>query len=311
MSVRALLAALLVLLIGGCAPLPEPPTRVVVNPWVGYDPLVLAREHGLSNPSELQVIELHSSTESSRALRNGLADAAALTLDEALRLADEGLALRIIAVLSESNGADAVVARPGIGTPAELRGKQIALEETALGSLVLARLLEAGGLERGDVVTTQIEAFQHASMMLSGQVDAVITFEPLLSKLRAAGYGVIFDSHDMPGEIVNVLVVRADLADHRVSQLRAAWRAGRAALEADPVRAATLLAPATELSTTEYLATLEGLRFIPDTESAARLEPEQLAHTAGGLAAHLQGLGLISRPPDWNALSGVPAEAAR
>ena len=43
------------------------------------DTLVLARERGLTDPAKLRVVELESSSESARQLRNGLLEAAGLT----------------------------------------------------------------------------------------------------------------------------------------------------------------------------------------------------------------------------------------
>ena len=80
---------------------------------MGYEPLVLAQETGTLPPA-MRVVELASNTETKRAFRNGLIELAALTLDEALRLADEGEALHIVAVLSDSAGADAVLARADV-----------------------------------------------------------------------------------------------------------------------------------------------------------------------------------------------------
>ncbi|MDP2418003.1 MAG: hypothetical protein U1D25_03575 [Hydrogenophaga sp.] len=107
--------------LAACNPTPPaPPWHIAVHPWVGYEPLVLAQEMGTLPPA-MRVVELASSNETLRAFRNGLIEVAALTLDEALRLADEGEALHIVAALSDSAGADAVlsrvdvmVARPGI-----------------------------------------------------------------------------------------------------------------------------------------------------------------------------------------------------
>ena len=81
------------------------PLTIGMNAWVGYDPLVLAREVGLCDPARLRLVELPTSTETIRQLRNGILDAAALTLDEVLRLTDEGMPLRIVQILSQSAGA--------------------------------------------------------------------------------------------------------------------------------------------------------------------------------------------------------------
>lgn len=306
---KSALSVLLLLFLVACGAPPQPPTRVTVNPWVGYDPLVLARERGLLDPDQIKVVELMSNSESLRAMRNGLTEAAALTLDEALRLADEGVPIRIAAILDVSHGADAVLASPDIMTPAQLKGRRIALEETALGALVLDRLLAAGGLTDRDVETQHSEAAMHEAVLKGGRTDAVITFEPMKSRLVAQGYRVVFDSRRMPGEIVDVLVVRTDLPAARTQALLAAWDAGRRALLADPLAAAAILAPGVGLSPKAYLATLDGLQLMSPADSAARLAPAAMARDAGSLAAKLQALGLIRSAPDWSRLLAAPPEA--
>lgn len=300
---RLFASLLLVLLLGACGDPPEPPTRVLVNPWVGYDPLVLARERGLLDAGIVKVVELMSSTESQRALRNGLAEAAALTLDEALRLADGGMALRIVAMLSDFNCNHAVLARPEIRNPAQLKGRRIALEETAHGALVLDRLLAAGGLTRADVTLLHAEAAMHAAMLISGRADAVITFEPMKSQLTGKGFRVVFQGLGMPYDFVDVLVARADLPEARIAALRAAWEAGRRALRADPQGAAALLAPGAELDPEAYLAILDGLRFLTPADNAARLKAAALERDAGALARDLLARGLLRRLPDWDGLT--------
>lgn len=310
----AMLAWLLVsMVVVGCGPPPQPPLMVGVSPWVGYDPLVLARERGLLDPAQVRIVELMSGSESQRALRNGLLDAAGLTLDAVLRLADAGVELKIVAVLSDSVGGDAVLAASGIGDPTQLRGKRIAVEETAVGALLLDRVLSAGGLDQADVQVQLAEATRHEDLLIRGRVDAVVTYEPMQRRLRLGGYRVIFDSRSLPGEIVDVLVVRADVTEDRIAPLLAAWEAGQADLVADPEGAAALLAPGTGLDVTEYLATLEGLRFLTSTDGRARLAVGTedglpvLARDASGLVATLQRLGLLRAPPDWSTLVIQPA----
>ena len=110
-------------LLVACQPVPAAPLALGLNAWVGYDPLVLARERGLIDTRAVKVIELSSSSETLRHFRNRLLDAAALTLDEALRLADEGFDPRVVAVLSASAGADVVLAVPEVRDLAGLRGR--------------------------------------------------------------------------------------------------------------------------------------------------------------------------------------------
>jgi NitT/TauT family transport system substrate-binding protein len=302
-KVHYLLMFVLILLTG-CQESQPPPLRVGVNPWVGHDPLVLAQEQALVDAKQVRIIELMSNSESTRALRNDLLDAAAMTLDEALRLVDSGVALKIVAVLDASQGADAVLARTDIASPVDLKGKRIALEKTALGALMLEHLLKAGGLTLDQVETLQVETAMHDDVLANGRVDAVITFEPMKSHLLNQGFHSLFDSSQMPGEVVDVLVVKAEIEPGRTVPLLQAWQRGLKALQADPEAAAALLSVGTDLNREEYLNTLKGLRFISLQDSATLLTGPlaPFMHDAEALTNTLQRLELIKHAPDWNGL---------
>lgn len=291
-------------LLVGCTPPPHEPTKVGVNPWVGYDPLVLARESGLLDPREVQVVELASASESKRALRSGLLDAATLTLDEAIRLADGGLAVQVVAVLDVSHGADTLLVRPGITSLPQLRGQRLAFEDTSLGNLMLDGVLQAADLTHAEVSTFHVEASQHVDVLNSGRADAVITYEPMKSLLLSKGMVPLFDSTDLPGRILDVLVTRADLPVERAAAIVLGWERGRRALQEDPVRGAQQLAPGVDLSTDQYLATLEGLRFFPlaDSQTLLNGQPAPLAALAAPATDTLRRLGLLGAPPNWGAL---------
>lgn len=190
-----------------------------------------------------------SPTPTARALRNGLLDGAALTPDEALRLADGGLPVVIIAMINQSEGADAVLARPDVLQASDLRGRVIGLEKTALGAVVSSSLQE-GSLRPNEVSTLHVEVAQHADMMgrrrghhlrADGQPARAGRHAPHLRQPADAG------------EIIDVLVVRRGIAPQRLLPLLQAWERGRQALEHDPAAAAALLAVGTDLSETDYI----------------------------------------------------------
>lgn len=290
-----------------CQPAPVPPLKVGMNPWVGYDPLVLARDKGLLDTRQVKVVELASSSETLRHFRNGLLDGAALTLDETLRLADEGVDVRIVAMLSASAGADVVVARPGIRTPEQLRGHKLAVEKTTVGALMLQRLLQTGGLQPHELEVRNMEASQHMAALRSGRIDAAVTFEPLAGAMRAEGFSNIFDSRQMPGDIADVLVVHARVLAQQPGQAEAlvsGWQRGLQALQREPQLSAQVLAPGVDLSPADYLTTLKGLKFYAPQESLVLLSgrPRTLGQQAEGLALTLQLMGLIKDSPDWGRL---------
>lgn len=300
-----LLAACLAL--AACSGPPELPLRVGLNPWLGYDPLVLARERGLTDPAELRIVELESSSESARQLRNGLLDAAGLTLPEAIELASSGVDIKVVAILSLSKGADAVVAKPGFANAAALKGARIGMENSALADVMLQRLLEAGGLQRDAVSLFRLPLVEHEVALTRGRVDAVITFEPVLSSLVAAGYHVLLDSANMPGEVVDVLVIRGDALGARPAQVRALLRAfedGRLALLAQPQEAAQMLAAGTDLDTASYLRALDQVRLLALEDSVELFDavPEARVLALAQLMTDLKASQRVMAEPDWTKL---------
>lgn len=300
-------AVLAALAFAACSPAPHPRLTVGMNAWVGYDPLVLARDRQLLNVQQIKVVELATSSETLRHFRNGLLDAAALTLDETLRLAEEGVDVRVVAVLDASNGADVVLVDPRIQKLADLHGASIAVEGTTVGALMLQRLLEAAGLQQADVQVVNLDVTQHLAALRARRVSAAVSYEPVAGALRAAGFQDIFDSRQMPGDIVDVLVVRSDLLKTRPAQVQAllaAWQDGLQALRDDPAEAARLLAPGTDLTPDGYLATLQTLHLFTLAQSLEQLTgtPPPLQQNALPLVTTLQAMGLLRNTPDWSRL---------
>lgn len=210
-------------LLGGCATsavLPGcSPVRTLaigIHPWPGYEPLYLAEHFGWMPPT-VALHKLHSASESLAGLRDGTLDGAALTLDEVLTARAQGLPLSVILVMNESVGADVALARSGISSPAALRGQRIAVERSAVGGIVLRKLLAAGGLQETDVTLVDRPHDRQLAAWNAGQVDAVITYAPTDALIERAGGQRIFDSRQFPGTIFDVLAVRSDRVRWRAS----------------------------------------------------------------------------------------------
>jgi len=303
---RVWLVAALLLLVG-CGQPPPPPLTVGLSPWVGFDPLVMAREQGQIDSARVKLVELTTNAEAIRNFRNGLLDAVGLTLDQTMKLAEEGVDLRIVAVLDTSAGADAVVASPGLVFPAGLRGSSIAVEPSTVGQLVLLRMLESVGMGLSDVTVVSLEASHHQAALRSGRVAAAVSYGPLSAGLQAEGFVPVFDSRQMEGELLAVLVVRTGVLARRagdVDALLRAWSLGLASMQSDGARAAAMLAGSTGLSESGYLQALSDLKFFTPADSLAYLSgtPVPLKVHGERLAQTLQTMQVLSRAPDWDRL---------
>jgi len=134
----------------------QPPLRLGSIVFTGYEPVFMARELGWLDPALVRLVELYSNTDALRALAAGQIEAAQLTVDEFLSGRAEGLDLRIIAVLDESLGADVVIAHPQLHDRQDIRGRRIAVEDGAVGAVMLSAFLNARGVEPSDVVTVPV-----------------------------------------------------------------------------------------------------------------------------------------------------------
>ena len=212
---------ILLLLVSACSSeAPVIPTKVGTNVWPGYEPLYLARANERLDPEAVQLVEYPSSSEVIRSFRNGSLDAAALTLDEVLLLLQSEIPVKVVLVMDISEGGDAILARPEISSFNELRGKRIAVEGNALGAYVISRALELNQMSLDDVQIKNIEVSAHLEAYSKNRVDAVVTFDPVRTSLLNQGANEIFTSREIPGEIVDVLVVHEEYLRNNPARIR-------------------------------------------------------------------------------------------
>lgn len=193
---------------------PQPPLRIGIHPWIGYEPLLLADEFGWLD-NKIELVKGSIAGDSLNALQAGRLDAAALTLDEVLLARNKGIPLTIVAVLDVSAGADMFLARPDIKSLQDIRGKRVGVENSALGATVLIKVLDAAGLTQEDISPVDLAPDRQVQAWDDGMVDAVVTYEPTASMLLRRGAIKLFDSRDMPDTIFDVLAVHNDLLKSR------------------------------------------------------------------------------------------------
>jgi NitT/TauT family transport system substrate-binding protein len=260
--------------LAGCAREPEGPLRIGTNVWIGSEPLYLARELGRLDGSLVQLVEYPSASEVHRAFRNQAIDGMVISLDELFGVAADGKHHpRVILVIDVSHGADAIVARRGIKSMRELKGKSVAVESSALGAFVLARALALNGMQASDVNVVHLESNEQPSAFQQGKVDAAVTFDPYLGQLKRAGAVTVFDSTQIPGEIVDLLAVRDSAFDQHargIKSILAAWFGAVDYLRTHPEDAARRMGIRQQSTGAQFLAALQGLR-IPSREENLRM----------------------------------------
>ena len=286
------------------------PMRVGTTLWPGYEPLHLASEKGYIDSSEILLVDSPSPHGSIQGIRNGDLDAVALTLDEVLLLVDQGVELQVVLVLDFSYGGDAIIANSSVESVEQLRGKRVGLESTALGTYLLSRALEQHGMALHDVSRKYIKVSGHAQALQRGEVDAVVTFEPVRSELLAAGERELFSSRDVPNEIVDVLAVRKSYAESHPQRLQAlihSWYRALDYLDTQPQAAAEIIGKRLKQSADEVLQGFTTLHLPTRIDTLSLMYPSEeggapLAVAGRRLAATMQRQGMLNKPVDVNEL---------
>ncbi|ATX81826.1 NitT/TauT family transport system substrate-binding protein [Mariprofundus ferrinatatus] len=252
------------------------PLAVGTNIWPGYEPLYLARELGYYDGKGVRLIEFASATQVLHAFRNKVIAAAALTLDEVLLLKDYGLDPRVVLVFDTSDGADVILSKREFSDMKALKGKRIGVENTALGAFMLMRALQLNGMQLSDVEIVSLPINEHDTAFKTGKVDALVTFDPVRSRLMAEGYHELFTSKDIPDEVVDVLVVSEEsLLSHNkeLNALFSGWFRGLDYLDDYPEKAAGIMAARQKISTAELLEAYKGLHLPDLDENISMMDP--------------------------------------
>lgn len=260
------LVMLVCVLMTACSEAPTQTLRIGTNVWPGYEPLYLARELGYLKGEEVRLVEYTSTSQVLKAYRNGLLDSAALTLDEAISLYDSGEDIRVVLAMDVSNGADALLGQTSIENLQDIKGKRIGVEHTALGAYFIARIVEFLDLDKKDITIVSLEVNQHERAFKEKKIDAVVTFDPPRSKIIEGGGKVLFDSSQIPGEIVDVLIVRAEkleMFESNIDNLKWAWFKAVKNIQNTPEKFASVIDKRMRVGEETVMSVFDGLAF-PD-----------------------------------------------
>lgn len=301
--------------LGACGP--QRPLILAGRPWPGYEPMYLAHNLGYM-PAQVELRRPPSHDAMIDQLKARQVDGVMLTLDQILKLRDEGTELTIVLVFDVSKGADVLLVHPKITQLASLRGRRIGLVDNALGYLMLSMTLEKAGLKPQDVETRLVAYEDHEAAWARGSVDAMLTYEPMATRLRKRGAQPLLSTRGLPDTIFDVLAVRPEALLSHGDQMRAALTAhfrALAYLRQNPWDSAYRIASHLEISADELISSLRGME-LPDLIGNQRYLSSQdgdLLRVTNRLSAIMLQAGIIRQPVDIQGLYSsvyLPAAAA-
>jgi len=278
--------------------------RMATVNWPGYQYFYLAQKENLDAEFglRLHVDQLASLHDERLAYIRGDAEAIATTLPDAIAICREvpSRCPYIVLVIDHSNGADYVLAQKSIGSLAALKGRSIGMERSVLAEYMLLSALDRSGLTKSDVDLTYAIPAALVEGLSSGRFDAIISYVPHGEELIEKNeFKVLFDSSQIPGQIVDVLAVSPQLlrtAPAVVNSLVDLWWESRRYVAEYPDKSYALMAQASGISAKEFIR-LERLIYYPSRSEQINLLDEKgpVKATLGKLQSQVLEAGLIPR----------------
>ncbi|MGL4603339.1 MAG: ABC transporter substrate-binding protein [Iodobacter sp.] len=278
---------LTLLFCSACTPAPQDPLRIGFNPWPAYEFIYLAKVKGFYEKEgiKIKLVELNTLGDVRRAFERGQIDMmATTTVEAAIAVENSGKKLKIIAVTDTSNGADAMIAPLTTPSMAALAGKKVGMEGITVDVLNSYYALASAGLSLQDITVVNKTQDDLLLDMEQGKLDAIQTYPPYSLKLLATGkYHKLFDSTKIPGKVIDIISVDANLLKSRPQDIRRFTRSFFAAMDyfsRHRTEAAEIIGQRTAGNATSFQESLTGLQLVDLSGQADYLKPQGKAYQA-------------------------------
>lgn len=163
---------------------------------------------------DIEVVQINDYIESINQYTAGQFDACSMTNMDALTIpAAGGVDSTALIVGDFSNGNDAIILKEG-SSLRDIEGQSVNLVELSVSHYLLARALESVGLSERDVTVVNTSDADMVAAYSTNDVTAVTTWNPLVNEiLDMPAATKVFDSSQIPGEIIDTLMIKTEVLE--------------------------------------------------------------------------------------------------
>jgi len=276
------------------------PLKIGYSDWPGWVAWQVAIEKNWFKDAGVDVkFEWFDYSASMDAFTAGKLDAVLMTNGDTLVTGAGGGKGVMVLVTDYSNGNDMIVAKPGIKTLADLKGKKVAVEVGLVEHLLLRMGMKRLGMKPGDIEIVNAKTNEMPQVFASKDVAAVGAWQPVVGEALKGvpGSKAIYTSAEEPGLIYDVLTVSpASLNTRRADWQKVVklWDKVVAYVE-DPktqADAVKIMAARSGVTPAEYLPMLKGTRLLT-------LEDGRKAFQKGNEFTSLYGSTEVANTFNW------------
>ena len=279
--------------------------RVAWSIYVGWMPWGYLQDSGIMEKwadkygIDVEIVQINDYIESINQYTAGQFDGVSATNMDTLSIpSGGGVDTSALIVGDYSNGNDAVILK-GEGDLSALAGKPVNLVELSVSHYLLARGLDTVGLSEADLagVTNTSDADMIAAYA-TDDVEAVVTWNPLVSEiLEDPSATSVFDSSDIPGEIIDLMVVNTETLEANPDfgkAMAGAWYEVMSLMAAGDEDVLTAMAEASGTDLAGYKAQLASTAMFYDpAEAVAFSSSPELPATMKNVAEFLFDKGIL------------------
>ncbi|ALG07266.1 sulfonate ABC transporter substrate-binding protein [Kibdelosporangium phytohabitans] len=280
--------------------------------WPGWIPWQVAADQGLfkKNGLDVELKWFDVYTDSINALATGAIDANSQTLNDTLTSVSGGAKQTVVLVNDNSTGNDKIIAREGINSVGDLKGKKVAVEQGTVDHYLLLLALAEAKLTEKDIELTPMATDAAAAAFVAGKIDAVGAFAPFTTKaLERPGSRPIATSAEFPGAIPDHLVFKAEVVKNNPQAVQGmvnTWFETVAWIKANRQQAMDIMSKRGGVSVKEYEDYDSGTSIFTRKQNLDAFTPgttpQHLNHQARLASDFLMNTGLAKNQPNLDGL---------
>jgi NitT/TauT family transport system substrate-binding protein len=205
-------------------PVAAAPLTVGYSDWPGWVAWQVAIDKGWIKDAGLDLtFQWFDYSASMDAFSAGKLDANLMTNGDTLVTGAGGGKGIMVMLTDYSNGNDMIVAKPGIKSLKDLKGKKVGIEVGLVEHLLLLHGLQGAGMKEKELKLVNAKTNETPQVLASGQVSAIGAWQPISGQAMKGSPGAhpIYTSAQAPGLIYDVLAVSpTSLNAHRADWMK-------------------------------------------------------------------------------------------
>ncbi len=250
----------------------------IVN-WPGFMPWQVVEQANIfkHDGSKFQAIFYDGNLKGIGAFVSGKIEANSESLLDTMLSVAEGSDQVVVLALDNSNGNDKIIAKSGINSIKDFKGKTVVTEKATISHYFLLLALKKDGLTEKDIKIQFMEGDKGAEAFAAGKVDAVSVFTPVSDiALKRPGSKEITSSKDFPGAISDVMSFQRKFVETHPEVVQAtvnSWFDALAYIKSNPAKANEIMAKRSSVSVPEYIKFDQGVKIFNAADNLHAFKP--------------------------------------